>query len=239
MYFLVKSGTGYLMKIDDNPHLASNDEDPKVMHFYNVDDAVHAVLQLHFRLFRCYSSCIRRGLGMIFFTADGHLGHKNIIKYCNRPFSSIEEMDEEIISRWNSKVKADDIVYYMGDFTLGDITQAKNYFRQLNGYVNMIAPLEHHDKRWLSKALLDSSSIYTKTYEVTLFEPIITLKFNDIVLALCHFPFAEWDRKHHGSWHLHGHSHNRLERIPKRVDIGVDGHDFYPWSLDEIVALEE
>ena len=51
-----------------------------------------------------------------FFTSDLHLGHKNIIKYCNRPFSSLEEMNRIIIRRWNERVKVEDIVFVIGDF---------------------------------------------------------------------------------------------------------------------------
>ena len=55
---------------------------------------------------------------MIFFTSDHHFYHSNIIKYCQRPFHSVEEMNEEMIRRWNSVVGVDDTVYYLGDFSL-------------------------------------------------------------------------------------------------------------------------
>ena len=52
----------------------------------------------------------------VFFTSDLHLGHANVITYDNRPFSSVEEMDEELIRRWNAKVGKGDVVYVLGDF---------------------------------------------------------------------------------------------------------------------------
>lgn len=52
---------------------------------------------------------------MIFFTSDLHLGHENCIRLCNRPFSSIEEMDETLIENWNHKVTGKDTVYILGD----------------------------------------------------------------------------------------------------------------------------
>lgn len=54
----------------------------------------------------------------IFFTSDTHFGHNNIIKLSNRPFSSVEEMNEGLIERWNDVVGAEDIVYHLGDFSL-------------------------------------------------------------------------------------------------------------------------
>ena len=51
----------------------------------------------------------------IFFTSDHHFGHTNILKFCNSPFNSIEQMNEELIKRWNEKIGPDDEVYHLGD----------------------------------------------------------------------------------------------------------------------------
>jgi calcineurin-like phosphoesterase family protein len=68
-----------------------------------------------------------------FFTADEHYGHTNIIKFCDRPFASIEEMDAEIIKRHNELVGSQDVVIHAGDFTLTKKPFAENYIRRLNG----------------------------------------------------------------------------------------------------------
>ena len=52
----------------------------------------------------------------IWFTSDLHLGHGNIIKYCNRPFKDIEHMNRALIDNWNSRVKLNDVVFHVGDF---------------------------------------------------------------------------------------------------------------------------
>ena len=55
---------------------------------------------------------------MKYYTSDLHLSHKNIIEYENRPFSSIEEMDNTIIGIINYRLSPDDELYILGDFTL-------------------------------------------------------------------------------------------------------------------------
>jgi calcineurin-like phosphoesterase family protein len=79
----------------------------------------------------------------VFFTSDTHFGHTNILKYCDRPFSSTEEMDEEIIRCWNSVVKPDNIVFHLGDFAFGTIAQWETYRNRLNGHIHLI--LGNHD----------------------------------------------------------------------------------------------
>jgi len=168
---------------------------------------------------------------MIWFTADSHHDHANIIKYCGRPFASVEEMDAELIRRWNEVVAEDDLVYHLGDFCLSGSSVAWEYFRQLEGKVKILGNYFHHDKYWLSKA--DSVDFYTRAGKVEITAPIITIgKKQPIVL--CHYPLAIWDRKHYGSWHLHGHSHGKYLGEGKILDVGVDRWDFYPVSLDEI-----
>lgn len=52
---------------------------------------------------------------MIYFTADTHFGHENVIRFCDRPFSSANEMDEAMIANWNARVRGNDTVYILGD----------------------------------------------------------------------------------------------------------------------------
>ena len=63
----------------------------------------------------------------IWFTADFHLGHKNIIRYCNRPFQTVEEMNQEILERLNSRVKPTDILYFLGDFCIGPKHELRSF----------------------------------------------------------------------------------------------------------------
>lgn len=68
---------------------------------------------------------------MIFFTSDLHLGHENCIRLCNRPFSSIEEMDETLIENWNHKVTGKDTVYILGDLIYRSQKPPEEYLRRL------------------------------------------------------------------------------------------------------------
>jgi calcineurin-like phosphoesterase family protein len=180
----------------------------------------------------------------IYFTSDHHFGHANIIKYCDRPFDNVDHMDSEMIRRWNEVVQPNNTVYHLGDFTLEDKTFAQKYFAQLNGIINTLSNPWHHDKRWLpfggypvyrSKSGFGNVKVLgcmdVREYRIN--------KSENPLIVLCHYPLAEWDRKHYGAWHLHGHSHGKF--IPgsgvAMLDVGVDSHDFYPISLEQVTEL--
>jgi len=172
-------------------------------------------------------------MGKIFFTSDHHFGNSNIIKYENRPFSSTEEMDEILVNNWNSVVSPKDTVFHLGDFCLG--RNARDYFKLLNGIINVLDTFWHHDKYWLKqykKGILFESK---NKIPIVLLRPIDVNYIKDIWTVISHNPFAEWDRKHYGSLHLHGHSHGHLEKIPNRIDVGVDCWNYFPVNFDQII----
>jgi calcineurin-like phosphoesterase family protein len=68
-------------------------------------------------------------MNKIYFSSDHHFSHSNVIKYCNRPYTSVQEMNEDLIQRWNNQVKPEDTVYYLGDFSLG-----KNAVREITNF---------------------------------------------------------------------------------------------------------
>jgi calcineurin-like phosphoesterase family protein len=172
----------------------------------------------------------------IWFTSDNHFGHENIIKFTNRPFNSVEEMDAAMVNHWNAVVEPSDTVYHLGDFCLGDANMARRYFAILNGHVKILGNPWHHDRRWLNWDMYtgpDAEDI------VEVLPPMVVLEFPEYgddrypqVLVLCHYPLAEWDRKHYGAWHLHGHSHGHSHG--KAFDIGVDCNHFRPISLSGV-----
>jgi calcineurin-like phosphoesterase family protein len=155
----------------------------------------------------------------IFFTSDTHLGHANIIKYCHRPFSSVEEMDGTIIKNWNSVVSEQDLVYHLGDFAF---RQHHSYRKQLNGEIIFIEG--NHDK-------VTGPGLFKEVHK------LLRIKINEYDITLCHFAMRVWNKSHFNSWHLYGHSHGGLPPEGKSWDVGVDNNNFTPLSLDQVVEI--
>lgn len=172
-------------------------------------------------------------------TADQHFGHTKIIEYSSRPFASVDEMDSEMIKRWNERVKPKDLVYHLGDFTLSNIKGFEYYLNQLNGIIFIIPG--GHDQRWLDKYHKNGADS-----KYTVLEKLVTVNIRDVELVLCHYPLLTWEKSHYGTIHLHGHSHggvgcigvsaNGLGLKPGyRMDVGVDCNNFYPISITDIL----
>jgi len=170
----------------------------------------------------------------VWFTADTHFGHANVVRYCQRPFASVEEMDEALIRNWNQVVSSSDIVYHLGDFTLAGQEEANQYFPRLNGMISIVPG--GHDKRWLRKGDYISKS----SHPVTILPPLHTIKLSmpDLeqpqLIVLCHYSMRVWDRSHYGSWHLYGHSHGNLPPLKNSLDMGVDCWAYQPVSVDAV-----
>ena len=162
---------------------------------------------------------------MIFFTADTHFGHSNILSYCKRPFQTIEEHDEVLVQNWNNIVKKKDIVFHLGDVGFGNNLQ--HTIHRLNGKIHLI--IGNHDYRFLSRIRSRFTSI-DETKTVTIQENGKTY-----VIFLSHFPHRSWDRAFYGTWHLFGHVHGRLPHLGYSFDVGVDCWNFAPVSLEQVV----
>jgi calcineurin-like phosphoesterase family protein len=160
---------------------------------------------------------------MIYFTSDTHFGHKNIIKYCKRPFGGVEEMDEEMVSRWNAVVRDRDTVYHLGDFGMG--RGVADVVNRLKGKI-MLVPGDH-DGVILGMALGDKIRIGGMIEQVAL--------SNGALCVLCHYPMMRWRISHYGSIHLFGHCHGGLEGEGLSFDVGVDCNEFAPVSEQQVI----
>ena len=159
---------------------------------------------------------------MIWFIADPHFGHANIIRYCHRPYSSVEEMNAALISNWNALVKPTDTVYVVGDVAMGD---AQAYLAKLNGRKILI--FGHHDR--------NPQLLCSHFEEITPFKQV-TIEGQDIVL--CHYPLMDWPGREQGAWQLHGHKHGTyLPLEGKQWDVGVDVNNYRPVSFAQIKAI--
>lgn len=170
----------------------------------------------------------------IFFTSDLHFQHTNIQKFCPESrggFASIQHMNEALVSRFNERVSDADHTFILGDLVFGQLSSGIEYLKRLNGTKTLITG--NHDRKLIKdpsfKANLDSMKI----------EEIVSEKFltiEGVYLHLYHFPIAEWDQCHRGSYHLHGHQHSPKNQLitHRKMDVGVDSNDLYPYSWDEI-----
>lgn len=161
---------------------------------------------------------------MIWFTSDTHYGHENVIQHCNRPFSNAAEMQEVLLENFNSKVKKNDDVYFLGDLTLGKYDFAISILKQMNGRIHIVRGNHDH---WSRKQ---------KEYPVVWIKDYYELKHDNQLFVLSHYPFLRWNKSHYGSYHLHGHCHNNLPQEGNRFDVGVDANNFYPISIKDILG---
>ena len=162
---------------------------------------------------------------MIWITADTHFSHAAIIKHTNRPFKTIQEMDEALISNWNMRVKKNDIVYHLGDFSW---KPPEIYLNRLNGKVHLIRG--NHEFR-MSKKHFEGFEFIKDVYQ---------LKYNGMKFWMSHYAHRTWPSKGYGSIHCFGHSHGALDDYGLSTDVGVDcserliGRPYSPISIDEI-----
>lgn len=166
----------------------------------------------------------------LFFTSDEHLGHRNIIEFCKRPFSSVEEMTEILRERHNKKVPRGARVIHLGDMFWRNfgIEAARKYIDSLNG--------EHYYITGNHEELMDSNVDLRSRFRVV--EQMYEVKYHTLPkIILCHYPLRSWNGSHRGSWHLYGHEHGQLrENDSLSFDVGVDCWNFEPVSIEEVAA---
>lgn len=159
----------------------------------------------------------------IFFTADTHFGHGRIIQYCNRPFSSHEEMDEVMMERFNSVLRPGDLLYHLGDVCWSNFPLIDKFFKRLNTKEVFLVK-GNHDPRHIVK-LRDWRRVWDQT----------DLVVGGKSFALSHYPMVTWKGRHYGGFHLYGHVHGKYVHPLRAMDVGVDNNNFYPHSFDQVV----
>jgi len=156
------------------------------------------------------------------FISDTHFFHNNIIRYCNRPFSSVEEMNETLVDNWNSVVKPGDLVYHLGDVVMGSFSHSHFAYlwARLNGRKRLIVG-NHDDIPYLSKGAF--------------FEKVMLWRvWDDKNLVFSHIPLHE-ESIHRGRINIHGHTHDKGSPKGPYKSVCVELNNYTPVNLEELV----
>ncbi len=168
---------------------------------------------------------------MVYFTADTHFDHANIIRFCNRPFTTAVEMNEALIANWNRKVHGDDTVYILGDMFFRT-EDPRPILQRLKGKKHLI--VGNHDSQWMKMVELshyfESLDYYLETCD------------GQRKLTLCHFPQMCWNHQKR-SFMIHGHIHENTDMdywplIVARENLlnaGCDINNYEPVTFEELV----
>jgi calcineurin-like phosphoesterase family protein len=151
-------------------------------------------------------------------------------------------MDQQLIDNINNTVQQKDTLYILGDLTMGDATNAANAILRIACENIFIIP-GGHDKRWMKHWHTVSEKAQRK---IEILPQIHYMKWNKQWYVLCHYPMYSWERSHHGSNNLHGHSHGNAGHWSNsaeghgatdfgiRLDVGVDVWDYFPISMEQV-----
>jgi calcineurin-like phosphoesterase family protein len=170
--------------------------------------------------------------------SDPHIGHENIIKYCNRPFNNIQEMNDTLINNYNSVINKNDCVLWLGDcFFKGDSEKYQYILKNMNGYKFLISG--NHDQ--------GDSSMSSMGFELVMKEAVINIK--GIICRVNHYPYdatqgfpdkfaAKRPRKNPGEILLHGHNHSITKITSKQsINVGVDAWNYFPALYNDVANL--
>lgn len=160
----------------------------------------------------------------IFIVSDTHFYHTNIISYCGRPYKNVEEMNKDLIAKWNSIVKKDDLVYHLGDFCFGGKEKVKEILALLNGKINLV--MGNHD-RYNIRFYYEAG--FNRVYD----RPIIIQDF----FVLSHAPFVPWEKDGRYA-NLHGHTHEdpRFSTTSRTFNACVEMNNYSPVLLEDAVS---
>lgn len=159
-----------------------------------------------------------------FFTSDTHFGDMRVLRFDHRPFPTLDAHDEALVARWNAVVHASDTVWHLGDFALGPPpARTAEILDALAGEKHLL--IGNNDDA-ATLALPDWASVGS-------YREIVV---DGRTLVLCHYAFRTWNGMGRGAVNLHGHSHAKLNPMPRQYDVGVDAQEFRPVTLPEVLA---
>ena len=173
----------------------------------------------------------------IFFTSDSHYAHKNIVRGVSnwssksgcRDFDSLEEHNNAIVDGINSTVGERDILYHLGDWSFGGVDKVSEFSNQIKCREIHLIYGNHDGNIRRDRKLRDDHFTSVKDFD--------TLFIGKQQIVMCHYALQVWENNHRGAIMLHGHSHNSLDHSGdgRILDVCVEGHNYKPWHLDEIL----
>lgn len=178
---------------------------------------------------------------MVFFTSDPHFCHDKDFVYAARGFENIDEMNAEIVRRWNERVMPDDDVYVLGDLTLGDVEEGLRLIAKLNGYLHIIRG--NHDTDTKANRYLELPNVVSVEF-ATIY------KYKKAIFWLSHYPTITANYDDDKPWAQHlvclfGHTHQispfyeiakHTGENPYMYNVGMDAHNCTPISIEEIMS---
>lgn len=186
----------------------------------------------------------------IWFNSDEHYFHTKILKYTNRPFNDVLDMNQYFIEQHNKNVNENDLTIHLGDFTFKEKEFAFDIVNQLSGKHIFIRG--NHDY-WLENEdeIIQNKLIKDKLFFIDYsFDPIrdyFEFKYRGLHFVMLHFPMLTWHKSHRGSICLHGHTHATINNLNdesglKRIDVGIDSaaqilNEYRPFHISEIIDL--
>lgn len=188
---------------------------------------------------------------MIYIVSDTHFFHRNIIEYCDRPYDNIEIMNEDIVNKWNSIVKEDDIVFHLGDVGFGLVEQLQPIVHRLNGHKILLRGNHDMNRGTISWTNIGFEFVYKKG--------IISLQdFNELIMEMYgqkFVNFSDWEDNEILFSHspkqcddnvlnIHGHMHNvpldpNTYNLMNHICTSIEMIDYKPISLDEVLSRAE
>ena len=174
------------------------------------------------------------GRRKLWLTADEHYFHRKIMGYQNRPFSSLDEMNNSLVERHNDAVGDQDVVIHIGDFSFGrgeDFSRIAERLRGTHFFMD-----GSHD-RAMREYFTQNHQWREGEGRFFLLPKLFEFTFGKTKVVLCHYAMESWWASHYpeSSVHFHGHSHGRFTSAKQAIDVGVDTNDFRPYQVEEAI----
>lgn len=170
---------------------------------------------------------------MIYYIGDTHFGDKRIMELAGRPYFSTTEMDNDMLRKWNLRIKDNDTVCILGDFAFSN--ESARIVERLQGKKLLL--LGNHDEVLSLEILNKFDGVKT----------IDTINDNGRSVCLCHYPLLSYNRSVYGGYHVFGHIHNNPNdkayflqaQLTNSFNCGADVVGFMPRTLDELIVFKK